>query len=409
MTENENEIRAAAARAAQVDVIRHLTPDQRLALCRKSTLHEYAKGDDLISEGDTSDYILIIVSGKVAIIRPATSTPGESPVLDAPLLSGEIAAYAGRPRMATVRAVEPVRALKIERGDFLDAIRFSAEAALALTELIAERICSSDSIREIGRYTVVQLAGKGGSGSVFRSRDTATGKTVALKMLSHALALLPGAATSFFREADMLAKIEHPSIIRVLETFTGFDTCFIAMPWVEGKSLRKLMDDREPITADDLRHWTIQLLQALETLHRAGMAHCDLKPSNILIDETRRAILIDLGAGCFPGARDQAEPRFNGSPLYASPEQIMGRAPDGRSDIYSLCCTFYELVFGHPPFNHETVEGIMNAHLRETAGFDAAKRQMPVEPDYLAWLQRGMKRGRTGRPDARESLGMLAP
>lgn len=407
MTDLATAIRDASGRAAQADVIRFLSPEQRTELCRKGRLRTFAAGEDLIREGDTTDYILIILSGNVSITR-STAAKTDPLILSAPLLTGEIAAYAGRPRMATVRAhAAPVEALQIDRTDFLDAIRFSAEAGVALTELIARRICAPDSIREIGRYTVEGLAGQGGSGSVFRCRDTTTGAPVALKMLSHARALLPGAAASFFHEADMLEKLEHPSIIRVLETFTGFDTCFIAMPWIEGKSLRRLIDDGDPINAGDIRSWTVQLLQGLASMHRAGMAHCDLKPSNILIDQSRRAILIDLGAGCFPGVRDGSESHFNGSPLYASPEQIMGRAPDGRSDIYSLCCTLYELIFGQPPFNHATIDGIMNAHLRETASFDPARCKFPMDAAYLTWLQRGMKRARNGRPDADASLAAL--
>lgn len=407
MTGDDRIIRDASERAAQVDVIRFLSPERRLELCRTGRLRSFKAGDDLIREGDTTDFILIVLDGSVAIIR-STASNRNPLVLSAPLLSGEIAAYAGRPRMATVRAERgPVQALQIQRSDFLDAIRFSAEAGVALTELISTRICAPDSIRLIGRYAVEGLAGRGGSGSVFRCRDTITGSPVALKMLSHALALLPGAASSFFSEAEMLRKLVHPSIIGVMETFTGFDTCFIAMPWIEGTSLRRLIDDGDIITARDVRTWTIQLLQALDTLHRAGIAHCDLKPSNILIDATRRAILIDLGAGCFLGAREKAEPQFNGSPLYASPEQIMGRAPDGRSDIYSLCCTLYELVFGQPPFNHETIDAIMNAHLRESAVFDSSHCSVAMDQAYLAWLQRGMKRGRNGRPDAAASLAAI--
>jgi len=406
MTDTDRDIREAAERAAAIEVIRLLSPAKRLELCHKGQLRLFKSGEDLIREGDATDFILMILQGSIAIIRSHTGT--DHPLtLAAPVLTGEIAAYAGRPRMATVRAREPVTALQIERGDFLDAIRFSAEAGVALTDLIARRICAPDSMRIIGRYAVDALAGQGGSGSVFRCRDRTTGAPVALKMLSHALALLPGATSSFFREAEMLGKLDNPSIIRVLETFTGFDTCFIAMPWIEGCSLRRLMDDGGAITAGDVRTWTVQLLHALDTLHRAGMAHCDLKPSNILIDANRRAVLIDLGAGCFLGARDKAEPQFNGSPLYASPEQIMGRAPDGRSDIYSLCCTLYEVIFGHPPFDHDSIDAIMHAHLRESPSFDRSHSSVAMDEAYLAWLQRGMKRGRTGRPDAAASLAAI--
>lgn len=391
---------------AHIDVVCHLSESERIDLCGKAQPQSFARGDDLIREGDISDFILLIIRGEVEVIR--TSNEHAAPLrLTAPLMSGEIAAYAGRPRMATVRACGPVDALRLERVDFLAAIRKSAAAGLALTELVAQRICAPASLKKIGRYTLERLAGRGGSGCVFAARDDTSGERIALKMLSHALALMPGAVEAFFREADMLGRMHHPGIIRVHDIFMDYDTCFIAMPWIDGASLRKCMDDGETVTAEEIRTWTCQLLEALEVLHLQGMAHCDIKPSNILVDGQRRAVLIDLGAGCFLGDRTRSASQFNGSPLYASPEQIMGRAPDGRSDIYALCCTLYELILGHPPFNGDTMEDIMNAHLRGTPSFNAADQSAWMDTAYMSWLKQGLKRGRNGRPDATMSLKIL--
>ncbi len=406
MTTDPSELRAMATAAGSIDVLRELDETQRMALCTKAIPRNFADGEELIREGDTTDFILLLLHGQVEIQWP--SRVDAAPLrLAAPLMCGEIAAYAGRPRTATVRACGPVDALRLERNDFLDAIRKSVTAGMALTALIADRICAPGSIKSIGPYTVEGLAGKGGSGCVFFARDEVRGERIALKMLSHALALMPGAATAFFREAEMLGRLDHPGIIRVLDAFTGYDTCFIAMPWIEGKSLRRRIDEREVFTADDVTAWTRELLEALEMLHQHGMAHCDIKPSNILIDASRRAMLIDLGAGCFLGDKTGETSSFAGSPLYASPEQIMGRAPDGRSDIYALCCTLYEVVFGYPPFAGETMEDIMHAHLRATPAFDPSRRNIAMSDGWINWLKRGLKRGRNGRPDATDSLAEL--
>lgn len=393
-------------RAGEVEVLGQLDPDERDQLCRKGQQVIFADGEDLIRAGDHSDFILVILEGEVLVMKPDFP---DAPALRlrAPILSGEIAAYAGRPRNATVRARGEVQALHLERSDFLDAVRHSVAAGLALTDLVAGRICAPDSIKMIGNYQVEGMAEKGGSGCIFVARDRHDGRRVALKMLSHALALIPGAMASFMDEARMLSRLDHPSIIPLLATFEDFDTCFIAMPWVDGQSLRARLDAGERFSAGDIDEWTRQLLQALAVMHQAGIAHCDIKPSNVLIDDRGQAVIIDLGAGCFLGDERGDRRQFCGSPLYASPEQIMGRKPDGRSDIYALCCTMYELVFGHPPFSGATMEDIMNAHLRGTPSFDGSSRKVAVSDSYLAWLRKGLKRTRTGRPDAATSMAML--
>ncbi|MGA1531258.1 MAG: protein kinase domain-containing protein [Kiritimatiellia bacterium] len=394
-----------ARRMEEVEVLRELEPGQREQLARKGQFLIFAAGEDLIRAGEQSDYILVVLEGEVLVLR-AEQPEAEALRLRAPLLTGEIAAYAGRPRNATVRACGEVSALRVERADFLDAVRHAVAAGQALTGLVARRIRDPGSIKTLGRYRVDELAGQGGSGYVFRAYDEG-GSRVALKMLSHALALIPGATATFRHEAEMLTRLDHPSIIRLLETFEEFDTCFIAMPWIDGQSLRARIDAGERFTSGDIAAWTRQLLEALEVMHRAGIAHCDIKPSNILIDENRRAVLIDLGAGCFLGDERRDQRQFCGSPLYTSPEQIMGRKPDGRSDIYALCCTLYELIYGEPPFTGETIDDIMNAHLRMTPSFHPDKQIIPVDDTYLIWLRRGLKRARTGRPDAQASRGLL--
>ena len=395
-----------AAALATVQIIRHMTPDQRASLWQAGAKQKFERGDCLINAGDQSDFVLVLLSGSVEIIRPG-STIAPPLRLDAPLLTGEIAAYAGTARTATVRAATSVHALRLDRTVFMDAVRHCASAGQALTELVASRICAPDSITRIGRFSIEGLAGRGGSGCVFKAREESSGQRIALKMLSHALALLPGAADDFFREAALLARLDHPSVIRVLETFPAYDTCFIAMPWIDGVSLRRRMDAGESFAADDVRRWTQQMLGAIHALEQAGVVHCDINPSNILIDDARQALLIDLGAGCFHGAGRRDGRTFHGSPLYASPEQIMGRAPDSRSDIYNLCCTLYELVFGDPPFGGDSLEAIFDGHLRASPVFDNAQMRVVMNDEFIAWLRTGMSRTRSRRPTASQSLTTL--
>jgi serine/threonine-protein kinase len=116
-------------------------------------------------------------------------------------------------------------------------------------------------------------------------------------------------------------------------------------------------------------------------------------------------VLIDLGIACQRDA-PAAQRRLVGSPSYCSPEQILGRPVDGRSDVYSLGCTLYELVFGRPPFVADDIDGVIEGHLRGTPSFDLAP-VVPMSEPFLRWLRRCMSRTRINRPDAASARAAL--
>jgi serine/threonine-protein kinase len=163
----------------------------------------------------------------------------------------------------------------------------------------------------------------------------------------------------------------------------------------------------EPATAV---HITLQIASALAHAHAYGVVHRDVKPSNILIRPSGRLVLIDFGIAC---QRDvpMTVRRFVGSPSYASPEQILGRPLDGRSDVYSLGCALYELVYGRPPFEAATVQEVLEAHVHGTPSFDGAP-SIPMAASFLRWLADCLTRTRAKRPDAvaaRSALRSLIP
>jgi eukaryotic-like serine/threonine-protein kinase len=325
--------------------------------------------------------------------------------LQAPALAGEIAALTGTPRTATLRAATPLTAIVIERDTFIRAISSSAAAGQALTELVADRICAPDSIRQVGRFTVDGVVGKGGSGRVLRARHPLLEIPLALKMLSHALALLPDGPRDFIREASLLVHLDHPGIVRVLDAFEAHSTFFIVMPWIEGGTLRKHIDESAAVAPDQILRIADETLDALAALHAAGLVHRDIKPSNIVIRPSGKMVLIDFGIAC-PSSGHIGEGRLVGSPPYCSPEQILGRPVDGRSDVYSLGCTLYELVFGRPPFDGDDVEAIIDGHLRGTPSFDLPMR-IPMNEAFLRWLRTCLSRTRLKRPDAATARELL--
>jgi serine/threonine-protein kinase len=195
----------------------------------------------------------------------------------------------------------------------------------------------------------------------------------------------------------------------VLDAFDAHGTFFIVMPWIEGATLREHIDQHTSLRAEQVVQIALETLDALVVLHAAGLVHRDVKPSNLMLRPSGRVVLIDLGIACQRDASGSG--RVVGSPSYCSPEQILGRPVDGRSDVYSLGCTLYELVFGRPPFEGAGIEAVLQAHLHATPSFDRPLA-IPVSEPLLRWLERCLSRTRSRRPDAaqaRAELGALAP
>lgn len=397
--------RSAWAEALRVSpVLCHLGDAQLRRLIDEGEFQEFSSGAEFIRAGTHTFSVYFVVGGAYDVERA-----DETIRVEAPALLGEIAALTGTARTATVRAVGCVSAIVIERDRFLAAIRTSAAAGQALTELVADRLCAPDSIRQVGRFTVERIIGEGGSGRVLRARHPLLDIPVALKMLSHARALLPEGPREFIREASLLFHLDHPGIVRVLDAFEAHRTFFIVMPWIEGETLREQIDRHAELSREQIMRIADEVLDALTALHAAGLVHRDIKPSNLLVRTAGKIVLIDLGIACERGATGSAR-RLVGSPTYCSPEQILGRPVDGRSDVYSLGCMLYELVFGQPPFPTDDIDGVIDGHLRGTPRFDRTP-VVPMSDAFLRWLRGCLSRTRTQRPDAataREKLRALA-
>jgi serine/threonine-protein kinase len=282
----------------------------------------------------------------------------------------------------------------------------TAAAAQALTEAVAEGLLSPTAGELAGRFVVEAIIGEGGSGRVLRARHSLLGTPLALKMLSHSLALSPGGARAFIREASILVHLDHPGIVRVLDVFAAHDTFFIVMPWLEGATLRDHIDGGREFDPNHVLALAEELLDALVVLHGAGLVHRDVKPSNVLIKPSGRMVLIDFGIAC-QRDRPTSARQLVGSPAYCSPEQILGRPLDGRSDVYSLGCALYEIVFGQPPFVADDIDGVLDGHLHGAPRFDITPK-VPMGDPFLRWLRGCMSRTRAHRPDAASARAQLS-
>jgi eukaryotic-like serine/threonine-protein kinase len=216
-----------------------------------------------------------------------------------------------------------------------------------------------------GRYRVLSRLGSGGMADVFLAEDQQLGRKVALKLLYHRFAQDPDFVERFRREAQAAAGLQHPNVVSVYDRGTFDDTYYIAMEYLPGRSLKQLIREEAPL--DPLRaiDITIQILKAARFAHRRGVIHRDLKPHNVIVDDSGHAKVTDFGIAR-AGASDMTETgSIMGTAQYLSPEQAQGRAVDAGSDLYSVGVVLYEMLTGRVPFDAESAVSIALKHVSE--------------------------------------------
>ena len=218
----------------------------------------------------------------------------------------------------------------------------------------------------ISHYKIIEKIGAGGMGEVYLAEDTELNRKVALKFLSHYLVSNEDAKSRFKREAHAAAVLEHPNIVTIYEVSEHQGRPYIVMHYVEGKSLRDIIKEKE-LPLDEIVDLAIQICEGLCKAHEAGVIHRDIKPSNICIGSDGRPKILDFGLAAVQGSEHLTK---TGSTLgtigYMSPEQIHGKQLDQRSDIFSLGVVLYEMIAGRPPFRRETEAATSNSILHDT-------------------------------------------
>src|SRR2546421_5654781 len=249
-----------------------------------------------------------------------------------------------------------------------------------------------------GRYELEELVGTGGMSSVFRAQDTLLERKVALKILHEQYTSDEDYVERFRREARAVAGLSHPNIVTVIDRGEQDGRQFIVFEYVDGESLKQLVDRTGPLPVAAAVELALQVARALAFAHQQGLVHRDVKPQNVLLNDDGRAKVTDFGIARSLDVQQgmTQSGTVMGTSDYIAPEQARGERVDEQTDVYSLGVVLYELLTGEVPFPGDNFVAVAMRHINEPPPSVRVRRpDVPARLD--AAIQRAMAKESTDR------------
>jgi len=257
----------------------------------------------------------------------------------------------------------------------------------------------------VGAYRIIEKLGQGGMATVFKAYHPALDRYVAIKVLHPGFTQQPGFLKRFQREAQIVARLDHPHIVPIYDFAEHRGQPYLVMRFIEGETLKARMR-QGPLPVEEILRITRAVGQALSYAHDQGILHRDIKPSNVLLSPDGGVYLTDFGLARMAEAGESTISRDTllGTPQYISPEQAKGLSElDARTDIYSLGVVLYELLVGRVPFTADTPYAIVHDHI-----FTPLPLPRSLKPDLPEAIERVLLKALAKDPEDRfQTVGAL--
>jgi len=268
---------------------------------------------------------------------------------------------------------------------------------------------SPSPVTRIDRFYVKQELGRGSIGIVYLAHDPIIDRDVAIKMVRKTGSVVERKQNEqqFINEARAAGRLAHANIVTIYEASSEGDATYIAMEYLQGRELSKLLDAGHHFTPDDVASITWKIADAIDHAHKNGVVHRDIKPANIFLVDDHQPKIVDFGIARSPNRvadqsqhNDEAYTLFHdnllGTPNYMSPEQALGQAVDERTDIYSLGAVMYEMLTGRKPFQADETEKLL-----QQIAYKAAPEPHLIAPGVPQTLSRIVVKAMSKKPEKR--------
>ena len=247
------------------------------------------------------------------------------------------------------------------------------------------------------RYEILQLLGEGGMGAVYKARDAAVDRLVAIKIIRPDLASRPDILARFKQELVLARQVTHKNVIRIFDLGEADGLKFITMDFIQGRDLKSVLREKGKLSTTEATSIVAQICRALDAAHSEGVVHRDLKPQNIMIDAKGRVTVMDFGIARSMEMTGMTQTgSLVGTPEYMSPEQAKGEDIDTRSDLFTLGIIFYELLTGETPFYAETAYATLLKRTQERAR-DPVELDPAIPPQISAVVMKCLETDRDNR------------
>ena len=301
-------------------------------------------------------------TGKGAPSVPGGGSPDLQPP-DAPTLIPEASSLSDAPTL-----IPPSHDHPADSPTLIDVAPSSPPASRTPSPALVTTSVLQEGSVLAGRYEIVRTLGEGGMGAVYKAKDLALNRLVALKVIRPELAKNPSIIERFKQELVLSHRVTHRNVIRIYDLGEGDGVKFITMEYIEGKDLRTLIHERRKFPAREAVEILEQVCLALDAAHSVGIIHRDLKPQNIMLDDTGRVLVMDFGlARTLEGDGMTQTGALVGTMEYMSPEQALAQDLDQRSDLFSAGLILYEMLSGQVPFKADSAIASLLKRTRERA------------------------------------------